>query len=173
MSNPWPTHPNPQAAEAAKPLTLEQALTKWEEAKTNLGIAKEAEMNWRKQAFALGFTEAKEGTNTLALGNGYELKGVRKLNYKLKAPADFKGDAVDAVDLCAEAFSRISSEGGFIADRLFKYSVDMSITEYRKIVEEAEYSAPKKAMLQELNKILEITEAAPTLEIKEPKEKKK
>jgi len=180
MSNPWPITANsaisPQQyelnAQAAAKARLDAALVKWEEAKTSLAIAKETEMAARTLAFALGFTEAKEGTNTLDLGNGYALKGVKKLNYKLKAPVGFSGTAVDAVDEVAERFSKISNEGSFIADRLFKYSVDMSISEYRKLVEESEFSAPKKQMLGELNKVLEITEAAPTLEIKAPKEKR-
>lgn len=162
---PWPTAP--------KPVTLDEALLKWDSAKKALDAAKEAEMEARKLAFSLGFgAEAKEGTNTRELGNGYELKGVKKLNYKLKAPEGYSGDTVDAVDDCVERFSRISNEGEFIAERLFKYSVDMSVSEYRKLCEEAEYSAPKKAMLAELNKILEITEGAPTLEIKAPKAKR-
>jgi hypothetical protein len=166
--------PNPFDPMYDKPkLTLAQALLNWDNAKKALGIAKEAELEARKVAFDLGFgKEAKEGTNTITLSAGYELKGVKKLNYKLKAPADFKGDKVDAVDACADKFRKISNEGAFVAERLFKYDVDLSITEYRKLVEEAEFEAPKQIMLTELNKILEITEATPTLEIKEPKAKK-
>jgi hypothetical protein len=154
-------------------LTLEQALLNWDNSKKLLEQAREAEMEWRKRAFELGFgKDAKEGVNTLELANGYELKGGKKLNYKLKAPEGFSGNTVDAADACADAFAKISNEGAFVAERLFNYSVTLSLTEYRKIVDEASYSAPKKAMLAELNKILEITEAAPTLEIKAPKAKK-
>jgi hypothetical protein len=161
---PWPVAP--------KPITLDEALLTWDAAKKSLELAKEAEMEARKVAFGLGFgTDAKEGTNTLELGNGYALKGVKKLNYKLKAPEGYKGTTVDAIDDTTEAFARISNEGEFIAERLFKYSVEMSVTEYRKLVEEADYSPVKKALLTELNKVLEISEGAPTLEIKEPKKK--
>lgn len=159
---PWPVSP--------KPVTLDEALLRWDAAKNALSAAKETEMEARKLAFSLGFGDAaKEGTNTRELGNGYELMGVKKLNYKLKAPGGFKGDIIEAVDLTATAFACISNEGAFVAERLFKYSVDMSISEYRKLVEEADYSESKRAMLVELNKILEITDAAPTLEIKAPK----
>lgn len=164
-SAPWPSAP--------KPITLDEALMKWDSAKKALEQAKETEMEARKLAFSLGFgSEAKEGTNTLELGNGYALKGVKKLNYKLKAPEGFKGDTVDAIDDTVELFARISDEGEFVAERLFKYSVDMSVSEYRKLVEEAEYSPIKKQMLDALLKVLVITEGAPTLEIKEPKAKK-
>jgi len=157
-----------------KPMpTLEAVLAEWEKAKLALAEAKELEMEMRKKAFALGFgADAKEGTNAIPLANGYELKGVKKLNYKLKAPVGFTGDTVDAIDETIDKFRHISNEGGFIADRIFKWSVDMSIAEYRKLVEESEYEAPKKRMLEELNKVLEISEASPTLEIKAPKAKK-
>ena len=152
--------------------TLEAVLAEWEKAKIALNEAKELEMEMRKKAFALGFGDAKEGTNAIPLANDYVLKGVKKLNYNLKAPPDYKGDVVDAIDETIDKFRHISNEGGFIADRIFKWSVNMSISEYRKLVEESEYEAPKKRMLEELNKVLEISEAAPTLEIKAPKSKK-
>lgn len=152
---------------------LDKILVKWQAAKLALAVAKETEMNLRKQAFNLGFGEdADEGTNKLELGNGYELKGVKKLNYKLVVPTGFDGAVVDAVDECAERFAKISNEGGFIADRLFKYSVDLSISEYRLLAEDAKVNEIKNKLLNELNKILEISEATPTLEIKEPKAKK-
>ena len=173
MSNPWPSQSAPAFIAAPKTPTLEEVLTKWENSKKLLDEAKENEVEYRKQAFALGFgADAKEGTNTIELGNGYALKGVKKLNYNLKAPEGYKGDTVDAIDDCVDRFIKISNEGSFVAERLFKWSVNMSITEYRKLVEEADYSEPKKAMLKELEKVLTITEASPTLEIKEPKAKK-
>jgi DNA polymerase III delta prime subunit len=169
MSNVWGIAVMPTPTQ----ITLEQALLNWDNSKKFLEQAKEAEMQARKVAFDLGFgANAKEGTNTIELANDYKLKGVKKLNYKLKAPAGFQGDTIDAVDNCAEAFKRISNEGEFVSERLFKYSVTMSVEEYRKIADEAAYSETKKAMLTELNKILEITEAAPTLTIVEPKAKK-
>ena len=164
--------PTPRDIKTLPTLTLDAALMKWEAAKKALAEAKETELETRKVAFSLGFAEPVEGTNTVELGNGYALKGVLKYNYNLKAPEGFKGDKVDAVDACAARFAKISNEGAFIAERLFKYTVTLSVSEYRKLVDEADYEAPKKAMLAELNKVLEITEVTPTLEIKEPKAKK-
>lgn len=166
---PWPSTPVTKTKEQLR----DEALLAWEASKKALEAAKENEMTLRKAAFAAGFgDEAKEGTNTVDLGNGYQLKGVKKLNYTLKAPEGYKGNTVDAIDDTVELFARISNEGEFVAERLFKYSVDMSVSEYRKLVEEAEYSPIKKQMLDALLKVLVITEGAPTLEIKEPKAKK-
>lgn len=151
--------------------TLDEVLMKWEASKTALATAKETEMSLRKLAVSLGFSEPNEGTNTLELGNGYELKAVVKYNYKLKSP-DAR-DTVQAVDDTIDAFIRIApNEGSFIAERLFKWKVDLSLSEYRNLVEEAALSKTKKQLLDELNKVLEIGDAAPTLEIKEPKGKR-
>lgn len=173
MSNPW-AKPVAELSYAEKrKQELDTAILCWEAAKYNLSQAKENELEWRKRAFELGFgASAEEGTNTLELGNGYALKGVKKFNYKLKAPVGFKGDTIDAVDEVIGKFAQISNEGAFIADRLFKWSVDMSITEYRQLCDEAPHSASKKQLLDALADVLEISEATPTLEIKAPKGKK-
>ena len=157
-------------AQQAKVRTLNDVLVEWDKCKINLAELKEREMELRKEAVALGFGKnVQEGVNKLELGNGYELKASVKYNYKLIAPEGFIGDKVDAVDECIERFTKISNEGSFIAERLFKFDVDMSITEYRKLVEEAEFEPVKAKLLAELNRVLLITEAAPTLEIKAPK----
>jgi hypothetical protein len=170
MNNPWPICDRPKI-EVPK-LTLAQALLDWDNSKKFLEQAKEAELRARKIAFFMGFGEdAKEGTNTEELANGYKLKGVRKFNYKLVAPEGFESK-VGAVDNCIAAFRKISNEGAFIADRIFKWDVDLSVTEYRKLVEESATSATATSLLNELNKVLEITEATPTLTIVEPKSKK-
>lgn len=168
MTNPWVQ----SETEAERRKKLDAALVQWQSAKDALETAKEAEMNLRKYCFQLAFTDAKEGMNSLELGSGYVLKGGKKLNYNLKAPVGYDGDAVDAVDEVAEKFGQISNEGKFIAERLFKFKVDLSVSEYRKLTEDAKHSAGAKVMLTELNKVLEISEGSPTLEIREPKVKK-
>jgi len=172
MNNPWPvTNQTPWINGAPQP-KLDDVLQQWDAAKKALEVAKEAEMSLRKLAFSLGFgVNAEEGTNTLELGNGYQLKGVKKLNYKLVAPPDFKGTVIDAVGHCVSRMSQISNEGSFIADRVFKYSVDLSKTEYNKLEVDATTDETAKKLLAEVNKVLEIKEAAPTLEIKEPRVK--
>lgn len=168
----WPTG-TPQSVWGSAPTspapTLDTVLLQWQAAKEALEAAKEAEMNLRKLAFSLGFgVNAQEGTNTVELGNGYQLKGVKKLNYKLVSPKE-DVTVLDAVDDCIERFVHISNEGSFIADRLFKWSVDLSKTEYNRLEVEATTDPIKKKLLDEANKVILITEAAPTLEIKAPK----
>lgn len=154
-------------------LTRDELLVSWQKAKDAVDAAKEYEMDLRKYISNREFPDAKEGTNNKELGNGYKLKTVKKLNYNLKAPVDYKGSTVDAVDDCIDNISKIlPNEGPFITERLFNWKVDLSISEYRKLQEESETFPQKKKVLDEVNKVLEIKEAAPTLEIVEPKNKR-
>ena len=149
---------------------LTTVLLEWEAAKTELEAAKANEMKLRKEAFALGFgDQAKEGTNTIELGGGYELKGAKKLSYKLEKPLNYEGTVISAVQNVCDRFALISNQGAYIAERLFKWSVYISITEYRRLVEDARQDKAAQRMLKELEKVLVIVEAAPTLEIKAPK----
>lgn len=148
---------------------LEKALVAWNEAKTALDAAKAAEMEARKVAFNAGFGDTpKEGTNKVELDNGYQLKGVYKLNYNIVAPEG--EDKIDAVDNVIDEFGKIGNEGSFIADRLFKWAVTLSVSEYRKIEEAAKNgSGEARAMMRQLERVLEIKPASPTLEIIAPK----
>lgn len=129
------------------------------------------EMELRKLVVALFVEAPKEGMNNVDLGNGFTLKAGIKFNYNLRCPAG-KKDVIEAVDDVIDRFAQLDNEGPFIAERLFKWKVDMSVAEYRKLVEDAKTSATKTALVKELETVLEITDAAPTLEIKEPKGKK-
>lgn len=153
--------------------TFDEVLVAWERAKLTLNSAKENEMTLRKKAFEMGFgANAREGTNTETLGGGYDLKGVRKFNYKLQAPAGINIDVETAVDNVVKAMTRISNEGSFLADRLFQWSVSLSVPEYKLLVEHAKDSMMMAAMLDAVNTVVLITDAAPTLEIKAPKKGK-
>lgn len=143
-------------------LNQDQLLLLWQEKKDDVAKAKAAEMELRKYIVSRAFPDAKEGTNTAELGNGYELKAVVKFNYKL---ADN-----DTVENGLDAIAAIGNEGTFIADRLVGWTPAFHLTEYRKLQEEAEKgSGEARAILQEITKFLTIEDAAPTLAIKEPK----
>lgn len=152
-------------------MTRDEALVKWNEAKRVKAEAEALEMSLRKFCVAiLPQTTAapqplQEGTNNFELGAGYVAKVVAKFNYKLDS--DTK-----KVQKCADAMTRVSNEGGFIADRLFNWKVDISVSEYRKLDEEAKTSLPHKQMLELVNQVLTMSPGAPTLEIKEPKAKR-
>lgn len=163
---PWPIV-------ARKQPTLEEALVKWEAAKTRLDEAKLEEMEARKLAFELAFgANAKEGANTLPLANDFELKATRKLNYGFRKPDGYRGTVADAVADVEDAFTKISNEGSFIGERLFKWKPELSVSEYRTLCEDAEISNVKAALLRELNTVLVITEGACTLEIKKKGKRK-
>lgn len=161
VATPWPqsSAPNPWDK-----MTQDELLVRHQELKSKLEKAKEAEMELRKYIVARAFPDAKEGTNTLDLGNGYKLKAGVKFNYKLDPDPDKVQAALDRI-------AKMGNEGSFIADRLVTWSADFKLTEYRKL-EAEDATEQQKAMKKEIDSVLTITDAAPTLEIKEPKEKK-
>lgn len=161
------------------PLELQQILTHkgyscdrdgvlmlWQKAQKDLSAAKAFEMDIRKIAVKLTVTDPKEGMNTVELGNGYVAKAAIKYNYKLKDN--------DTVEASLAAIAKVGNEGSFIADRLVSWTPNFLLTEYRALQEECEKDNPQaKQIMKHINDMLIIDEAAPTLEIKEPKEKKK
>lgn len=138
----------------------------WQKAKDDIEKAKNFEMEIRKIAVKATFDKPKEGTNTVELGEGYKAKSVIKYNYNL---ADN-----DTVEACLDRISKIGNQGSFIADRLVRWKPNFLLTEYRQLQEEADKGDhTSKQILKEVSTMLTISEAAPTLEIIEPKVKKK
>jgi len=146
-------------------LSQDELLIKHQDFKRALDQAKEAEIELRKYIVKRAFPDAKEGTNTLDLGKGYTLKAVQKFNYKLENN--------EKVEVGLDRITKIGNQGKFIADRLVSWTPNFLLTEYRALQEQAESGLEDaKAILKEVNTFLIITNAAPTLEIKEPKIKK-
>lgn len=164
----WPTPDASYDPMEAKygAFTRDELLMEWEKKKKAIEIAKNEEMNLRKFIVKKAFPEAKEGMNTIKLGNGYDLKAAVKFNYTLAAN--------DVVEKCLNKIAKVGNEGSFIADRLVSWKPTFLLTEYRTLIEEAEKENGKhaKEILKIVNEMLTITDAAPTLEIKEPKQKK-
>lgn len=143
----------------------DELLMEWDSLKKAVEVAKSAEMEMRKYIVSKAFPEKKEGMNTQELGNGYQLKAQIKYNYNL---ADN-----DVVEKTLDEIAKVGNQGAFIADRLVSWKPSFLLTEYRQLQEEADKgSEDAKAILKKIADMLTITEAAPTLEIKEPKEKK-
>jgi hypothetical protein len=134
--------------------------------KDDIDKLKEREMELRKYIVDRCFPNKQEGTNTLALGAGYELKAGVKFNYKL---AENK-----IVETCLDKISAIGNQGAFVADRLVSWSPSFLLTEYHNLQEQAK-EGDKSAIeiLKICSEMLTINEAAPTLTIKEPKKAKK
>ncbi len=144
-------------------LSNDQVLQAWDNAKKLLENAKESEIEWRKYAFTRSFPEAKEGTNTVELGNGYALKGVKKLNYKLLDN--------QIVEKCLDRIAKIGNQGAFIAERLVNWTPSLAVSEWREI--EKQDTDETKAIYKLVLEMLVIDEGAPTLAIKEPKKGRK
>lgn len=142
----------------------DELLVRWNELKIILATAKENEIEIRKYIVKRAFPNPNEGTNTQELGNGYALKATVKFNYKLEGN--------EKVEQGLERISKIGNSGAFIADRIVSWTPALSLKEYRDIQERSESSEEAKAILKEVETFLIISEAAPTLEIKEPKAKK-
>lgn len=136
-------------------------IVQWQEAEKARAKAIETEMELRKAVMALCFNDAKVGTNTLELGKGYKLKGVKSLNYRL---ANSQGET----DKMLDEIAKLGNEGQFIAERLVGWSPKLSLTEYKKLEADNPTHAKIKSMI---DSVLTVTDAAPALEIVEPKAK--
>lgn len=146
-------------------LSKDDLLFLWDKKKKAIASAQEEEMVLRKYIVAKAFDKPVEGTNRQELGNGYDLKAVIKYNYKL---ADN-----NVVEKTLDEIASVGNEGKFIAERLVSWTPKFLLTEYRQLEQDANESVTKKTILQLVTKMLTISEAAPTLEIVEPKSKKK
>ena len=168
----WPNLSSPEAWNEVKPSnpldakSEDELLMLWDAKKAAIETAKEEEMELRKYIVGRAFPAKTEGMNNKELGNGYTLKAGIKYNYNL---ADN-----DTVESCLDRISAIGNTGSFIADRLVSWSPKFLLTEYRQLQIDAEKGEkPAQEILKIVNEMLTITDAAPSLEIKEPKAKKK
>jgi hypothetical protein len=144
----------------------DQLLLLWEQKKRAIETAKEEELELRKYIVKREFPKPNEGMNTKELGQGYQLKAAIKYNYNL---ADN-----DTVEACLEKISAMGNAGSAIADRLVSWKPNFLLTEYRQLCEDKEKGSKfADECLKVIGEMLTITEAAPTLEIKEPKARKK
>jgi len=148
-------------------LSQDQLLVQWQHLKDAVEGARSAEMEMRKYIVSRAFPDKHEGTNTQELGNGYALKAVVKYNYNLDPDNKKVEEALDKI-------ATIGNQGSFIAERLVSWTPSFLLSEYRELLKEAEEgNATSKTIISEIHKVLTITEAAPSLNIKEPKVKKK
>ena len=134
-------------------MSRDELLLRWAELKTELEKAKTLEMELRKYIVKREFSSVKEGVNNIELGNGYKLKATLKYNYVIDN---------NKIDSALDELAKINNEGSFIAERIVKWKADLVLKEYREL--EPQY---KKI----IDEVLTIKDAAPTLEIVEPKVK--
>lgn len=134
-------------------------LKAWEASKLALEVAKETEMKLRKEAVNFAFDQTKEsGTERIELGGGWQAKAVKKVNYGWVK----NGEKVDKhkIDDVLDMIEKTVENGGLIAERLVKWTPDLSLTEYKLLPEAA------KALI---DTVIITSDGAPTLEIIPPK----
>ena len=138
----------------------DRLLLSWEESKKALEVAKEKEMEQRKAVVAFAFDPNKEsGTERIELGNGYQAKAVKKVNYGFVKTEDGKLNKA-AIDKALSKIEKTGPAGELIAERLVKWTPDLSLTEYKQLPEKL------KSIIDE---VIVTSEGAPTLEIITPK----
>lgn len=162
------TPPSPDQMQSLNPwdkLSNDEVLLLWQQKKDAVEKAKADEMELRKYVVSREFPKPAEGTNTKELGEGYKLKTVIKYNYKCEDN--------DKVEDGLNKLAALGNEGSFIADRLVSWTPNFKLTEYRVLQEDAEKGSEfAKKALNIITGFMTITEAAPTLDIVEPKKKK-
>lgn len=134
----------------------EQILEEWEAAAKALANAKEREMELRLQVEQTWFQGHKdEGTENIALQNGFKLKAVFKLNRSM-APKEQVEQILDQIEA-------LDAEGAFLADRIVRWKPELDKKEYDNL-------DPKYKVL--IDKVITTKPGAPAIEIIEPKAKK-
>lgn len=134
-------------------------ITRWNNAKTALEAAKETELKLRKEVVDFSFDQSNnKGTETIELENGWKAKAVKKLNFGWIKD----GDKVNKhkIDDALDAIERSDPAGQLIAERLVKWTPELSQTEYKKL--------PLK-MKEIIDAVIVTSEGTPTLELIPPK----
>lgn len=140
-------------------IVRDRLLTAWDADKAALETAKANEMEMRKIFVAFASDQNKtSGTENVDLGNGYAAKIVKKENYGFVKDESGKIDK-RLIDSALDHIEENVDGGRIIAERLVKWTPDLSLTEYKQLPPEA------KAII---DKVIVVTSGAPTLEIKAP-----
>lgn len=148
------------------PVDKDGLMMLWQKHKELLAFYKDKEMELRKLVATTQVPDAKEGMNTVELGNGFELKVNKKYNYKLDSDNDKVWNGLAKIE-------SLGNEGKFVAERLVSWTPNFLLTEYRQLQEDADKGSEfAKKALSAIAEFMTITEAAPTVDIKEPKKKK-
>jgi len=138
----------------------DKRLLQWQEAQTALATAKDKELELRKLAVEFSFDQNKDkGTERIELGNGYQAKAVKKINYGFVKNEENKTDK-DAIESALEKIEADGPTGELIAERLISWSPSLSQSEYKNLCPE------HKEIIDE---VIVTTAGAPTLEIIPPK----
>jgi len=153
-----PLSPGAQAA-LGKYGSEDALLLAWTTAKSNLDVAKEIEAALRVVVFEIKFPDPKEGTQRAAIGNaGWNIKATWPQNYNLDK------ERTEAVQ---NSMCELGVKQELIADRLIKWTPELSIKEYRLLEKDTTSEGMQLRMM--LSSVLEIKPGMPQLEIEKPK----
>lgn len=151
------------------PWDRDALLLHWQSTQAALEAAKAEERKYRDMVVACYTSPDKiKGTENVELGNGYMLKTVKAINYKVGS----KVEGVSNIAAVQAALARIKGfvsddvpqgVGALIAERIVKTSFELSVGEYGKLPE------PLRAIIDD---VITTSPGAPQVEIIAPKEPK-
>jgi hypothetical protein len=143
----------------------DRMLAEWEIKRIQLERIRADEMKLRKDFVAFAFNPARvSGTETLDLPDGRKVKATKILNYFFVSH-DENITTLEAVRNAIKELEDMGPEGGFLAERLVRWTPELSIGEYKKLGALRKGAAYKAT----LDAILETREGTPYLEIVEPR----
>ena len=144
----------------------------WLDERAALQLHKADEMKARTEVSQLLFPNPTKGTQRYPLANGYAIKLVYKLNYRLGDKDKINPDTGGKVRLDDQVFdlqSRMEALGPvaeLFADRLIKWTPELSVTEYEKL----DVNDPIQRQLRDMiDAMLTVEPASPALDFEEPK----
>jgi len=141
----------------------DRLLMEWQRLQGVLAAAKEDEMRARKLAVAFMHDPSKTGTTeNVDLGNGWKAKMKVPVRYGFVVNAEGRTDK-KRIEQALGWIESTGADGELIADRLVKWTPELSLTEYKQLPDHL-----RKA----IDDVIVTTEGSPTLEIVEPKSKK-
>jgi hypothetical protein len=169
----WPSNGAPvEMSQEEKIATRDAEIKTWLIERAALKLHKDKEMVCRKNVTEMLFPNPTKGTQRFALGNGYNVKLVHKLNYKLGNPELIDPETQAKVPTATQVFALCDAvdEMGDVAkvliDRLIKWTPELSVTEYDKL----DLSDPIQRKIKDMiDAMLTIEPGAPTLDFEEPK----
>lgn len=140
----------------------DQLLFAWQDAKQVLERAKERELELRNQCVDfLSDPDKTKGTENVELGGGYKAKMIKKENISFVKNEEGKVDK-NAIEKALQKIEKDGAVGELIAERLVKWTPDLSMTEYKQLSEKHKNI---------IDSVIITTPGTPTLEIVEPKNK--
>lgn len=146
----------------------DEILNQWKNASAALAAAKAEEAALRPQvieAFSDITDEMTSGVENVNVGWGHTLKIERTLRYELDKANDF-----EKTDAALDEIEALLGQpmGELIVNRLVKRKLEISVTEYKKLLEIPEHGPRVKAII---DRVLTIKPGSASVKLEAPKTK--